>query len=1161
MNIQTEIKTVYLYRDINYETEPEGLKFRATDYFSQLVVKEQHPDKDSFCSIMSLGQENIAENDDTSMQCYTLYFNKDIDSSYCEYMKESPFETNADLPFLSIIQIHITTESLRRIEINKNEDVIGKYEADIVDILKNAVNIKEQMIYRVYRVLSGGDFAVVVRSKLPETSFKISSLLRGRMAGLRAGNTSKGISQWALYKTYTLLAFDETWMENDNKNTTVAEYDGRKVGEYVIRGCFSYGYWKAHDIEKPESDMDRLNGRYDFSIVVSEVEFRKIYKFIKQYKGNNENNKIGEEEKEGLEKQTIDLVELAQNGHISYLNIRYMVHDSDACNMIATASDRLIVQEENNNKDTLKELREENALFIQDLKKHYTNLSGKYMEILESQQNAEQYFRMLGKTISSCSVLNEQSDTRIYAVGMEELLEIVLKGMDVYLELHRKAGERDRIDIARLAVDYIRIAVHSIDNYLGYIRNNNLQSLQTPNYNIESNMGMEKILIAYSEFLKNVNEIMSRINKDKPRREFYPIVIPDLCQPDICVETLFANGYGVNYAEEKELRDRTNCNSYMMVIGSPTLSELGDLPIFTAMLFHELAHQHRYELRTVRNETIRSLVLREYANVIAASVINFATHEIGVEDERDRLKIILSDAFYEELDNNVFKNLKGAESEWDTPLVYFWNHLRKYIMDFNVFFKTRANIINRTNKFVKNLSDIANHWEGDLHVHLACLYDYLNNPQGGVGNIPYFERLEGLSLIVAGFYAIQECDIDKEHKDVRKLLEIYEQYELWQTGSLNSYEEQWKIMERNTAKGEKLNEIRQIWEAYVVFIENCIVENDIGDSNINYEMINKFKADTYKAICKKWTMQNETFNNEEVLRDYRDWTLLGRYLQIDNNKCQDVFWNRIGHSFDNIEFGYIDSVISKYREITSDIAMYSMMDLTPFQYIKIMTTILSKDDVLNWFSVDRVITVISVMECVDENEDKMNRKFKEKEKIVVDDLGKFCENMQASFGDKTIINRLKEILNKIKVKMNEATSIGCSLDISEEVKAVEKIRDAAGSQERQILVCITKIVSTLERLWNNSSYYIHDLIENEFLLDDYRRGADEIGKVMNKEFVTAPKSFYKMSKMCRDYIGKKHYKTGMIIDNDLNIACIDFMLELYYERKIRNSRWLYRGGE
>ena len=353
MNIQTEIKTVYLYRDINYETEPEGLKFRATDYFSQLVVKEQHPDKDSFCSIMSLGQENIAENDDTSMQCYTLYFNKDIDSSYCEYMKESPFESNADLPFLSIIQIHITTESLRRIEINENKDVIREYEADIVDILKNAVNIKAQMIYRVYRVLSGGDFAVVIRSKLPETSFKISSLLRGRMAGLRAGNTSKGISQWALYKTYTLLAFDETWMENDNKNTTVAEYDGRKVGEYVIRGCFSYGYWKAHDIKKTESDMDRLNGRYDFSIVVSEVEFRKIYKFIKQYKGNNENNKIGEEEKEGLEKQTIDLVELAQNGHISYLNIRYMVHDSDACNMIATASDRLIVQEENNNKPEL----------------------------------------------------------------------------------------------------------------------------------------------------------------------------------------------------------------------------------------------------------------------------------------------------------------------------------------------------------------------------------------------------------------------------------------------------------------------------------------------------------------------------------------------------------------------------------------------------------------------------------------------------------------------------------------------------------------------------------------------------------------------------------------------------------------------------------------
>ena len=40
------------------------------------------------------------------------------------------------MPFLSIIQIHITTESLRRIKQNRGVDVIKQYQNDIAGILK-----------------------------------------------------------------------------------------------------------------------------------------------------------------------------------------------------------------------------------------------------------------------------------------------------------------------------------------------------------------------------------------------------------------------------------------------------------------------------------------------------------------------------------------------------------------------------------------------------------------------------------------------------------------------------------------------------------------------------------------------------------------------------------------------------------------------------------------------------------------------------------------------------------------------------------------------------------------------------------------------------------------------------------------------------------------
>ncbi len=136
-----EIQTIHLYRDTDrdIEQEKDDKVFRATDYFDRLIAKERRL-IDTFSSIMNLGQDDIVKND-TAMQSYTLYFSEDdMEDAYVADMCLSPFKQHEldgiSMPFLSIIQIHITTESLRRIKQNRGVDVIKQYQNDIAGILK-----------------------------------------------------------------------------------------------------------------------------------------------------------------------------------------------------------------------------------------------------------------------------------------------------------------------------------------------------------------------------------------------------------------------------------------------------------------------------------------------------------------------------------------------------------------------------------------------------------------------------------------------------------------------------------------------------------------------------------------------------------------------------------------------------------------------------------------------------------------------------------------------------------------------------------------------------------------------------------------------------------------------------------------------------------------
>lgn len=388
-----EIQTIHLYRDTDkdMQLEEKDQIFRATDYFDCLVAKERKL-SDTFSSIMNLEQDDIVKND-TAMQSYTLYFSKDMEQICDADMSLSPFKQNElngnAMPFLSIIQIHITTESLRRIKLDDSVDIIMQYQKDIADVLNGFKEENQDIfIYRIYKILSAGDFAVVVRSRLPETSFKISTLIRCRMAGVRCDNGKMKAGRWALYKTYTLLAFDETLI---NSNLNEQE---QRPGKFIIRGCYSCRYWAEETIKNTykEEQVDSLNGRYDFSVQISENEFYEIYDYIKNYRRTEE---IEQDKLDEMTPVQAFLAALCQKQYLSYINIRYLIPKVDENYRRTTGSKAVVIDDSRDSKTSVRELKTQNEAYIAEIKNRYVELEMRYTEILKADQNAEQYFKML----------------------------------------------------------------------------------------------------------------------------------------------------------------------------------------------------------------------------------------------------------------------------------------------------------------------------------------------------------------------------------------------------------------------------------------------------------------------------------------------------------------------------------------------------------------------------------------------------------------------------------------------------------------------------------------------------------------------------------------------------------------------------------------------
>ena len=1112
--MQEEIRVMTLVRKAKLAQSGKILdkgmeeRFFTTDYFDLLIAKK-YPLDMPFSQWMN---EDITLTDysqETAVQRYPLYFSKYIYNKYengqNEFKRGDPFETGSAFKFLSVIQVYIAPEILKRLKDKMSVVWCASEDRAMLDLflddLYDAVECfrrsyqNQEFVYRIYYALSAGDFTIVIKSRTPELSFGISTYLRSRISE----------NKWAVYKTYTLLAMEDDIGGWEDGSIRLLEKEN--IGKFVLRGCYSWKYWAECPGSKSIDGIDRLNGRYDISAELTEQEFAMLYH---KFSGNDSDNDNAIEQVSNTVKHLTDLMD---KDHLSYVNERYLIHGMEIKLGDADVVSKLVLEDKGD-----VELYNLNQDFIRKLRQKQGIMETEYVIIYREHKSLRHYFELLKRQIDFCSVLNEQSDTRIYASGMEQLLEAVLDSLgeykDMYQEERESLSDDESSQLGGLIVEYLGKSVYSINTYMEYVRNNNLQSLQTPNYNIESDMGMEKVLIGYSEYLKEfVRFYVGKSACMSNNISFLPIVVPNICDSDITVEALFPDDKIFNLTK-KTIKG----SKKLLIINSPSMMELEDIPMAMAMLCHEIAHQFRYESREDRNKVLLQLFAVECAEVITNKILARLQTEIGEVITYPPVETILQ----QELSNTIKEILTSPKYgiDMNAPLDY----LRIALSDNLLRYFNHFSYISKLDKHAQLFIRQVNEWE----------------------NID----VSSINLI-KDLYKIIHSETSKE-------------------SALKGIEEAvGKYLDEMATKGEETLVI-------YLYMDDLLKQLAVEDQNDIDIKAQKFIVQLHKRLTDVWQERTPEYANrigEEIsANDYKMWALTGRYLGLDAELMKDteIFEKNRDRFLDvikQVKLGEKDfetplQRISTYREVTSDIFMCCVMGLSPFAYLNVIVTNMWRTDlIMNLETIERIITVILTIGISDNN-------FESKQALK--EYNTICMNVLDRMGVevKEYLPEEYEEFNRIFLEIKE--ELGKygnepSIKIDECKKKLEIFRQNMEKKykykndlyikiDKMLLVCRVLIgegEQYIDKLYIDAEY--PQVCNKEFLKQDYdtaRRVLSEFRKKMKGDVRMA--QLDRMHDKIANYL-ERLYETGKVTEGGLNREGIEFLLKMFYNYKLQHA--------
>lgn len=1224
--MEAEVRVIRLIRKTIWNKDNSGNTqktdtndYFATDYFDIMRVEGKKLSA-SFTSIMGIWPYEEMDTVDIAVHSYSLYCSKKM-VELAENKKKfgDPFEDHTKkMPFLSIIQVHITPEILaRRPKEESAEDFIDAVYLDLLatvgEYAESEKHQGETFVFRIYKMLSAGDFAVVVRSDEPETSFAISTLLRRRVTANK---------EIVLYKTYTIFTFGDEVIEREIEERSGNDGSAEKPASedrFVLRCCYSNLYWsnreKVDEYLKNEKlhfedKLYGLNGRYDFSVRVTQKQFFELFQDIKKYK-QIETQDTGSApiiaESDVFESESGDIVKymryLMDNRYLSYINERYLMAQNENSEESAANSATNVSCIETDRSETVF-LDQKIADRYHYVKKRYEEVCKLIRHVAVGSKNIGYYMDLLGKQINLYYGINGFSDTRIYAAALLEQLDVILGSIDEYIAMYDGAesagdfGEEDeKEEIRDLLEDYIRQSVCLLDHYAQHIRSRNLQSLQTPNYNLESGMSLEKMLIGYSEFIKVFMDFYPKRENGKDQCEYFPVVIPALNDKDVSVENLFAKGKMNDWKKEKKARRKRNGgrDRSCIMISVPTLMELGDVRTMAASLIHEMAHQFRYETRQERNDALLQHLIRSMMREVINALIQNIQNETGIRDWNFHCGRMLEGALIEAYMEVNYKKKKG-KLKYDFQDAPYNNFTRCFGKDFYEVLGSWGSKNEIRAVFQAFLRKLMQHYQpeysrcSDALEMLDELIEKMEKREKRENRkaLPDLKKEveKDAETIIRCAYALSfDCVCQKSDKNDNRIWND-KGFENWlkDQDTKIAFADEWeRAFKQGVTGGDSLDELQdEIYQNFANFARWVYLCCGNGEKVKPFDITKEtdFLTIAYQKMCRKW--KQKTIQDE--LRTDRDSVLsvigraLGIDLETDDNK--DIFVEKITavimqnlESLDNLA----DWRIKKYREETADMFMCNVMDLTPFGYMYQLAVGWLKDRELPNEYYSRSQNILLFQWCLEESDNGKKLSYQKYRELCVGVMKTLVKAIDITA--KSLIAKgvsLEPLDMGAPVQWDDEDGMqNIELqDRMDELKhycslAMSTCKSACIEEEYTMLKLYGIMAHMMGQLIGFGKEHLKYMEAFQEIQNDYITGIDKLkgingemcerGRKKGKE----DKIVSKLGKFCKD-MGRWQNEPYRLLGNEaekekMNTRSIEFLLDMYYENKRRIAQQV--GGE
>lgn len=916
----------------------------VTDYFDGIKVEKLKWEETRLADCMGIKQNIGTDKKGVSHQRYCLYTENEIG--------EDIFEISEEFPLMTMIQIFINPDMYQVEEFEDgNKMCLQSCIQKVEERIKSAYGQNNDVKWEVYSLLTAGDFAVIVRSKNIHDAYDISTLIRNiRVAA--------GTEEREPFFSYSISGIV--------RDPNVEEIPGAEWAKYlsaddrvIVRMEYSQiyrGFQLRAGASKENGEMlrqgYRLLGRYDYQVECTPQEFEQVYPYLSKYKFGY---KLTEKELSVSEAQENNdkiktILWLLKNKYVSQINEELLLKYTAECANSTWQSNLWKIKAWKIKAQTKwKSLYEENSKKIHKLKRNAEKLEKNIAAYYNYARNLKEYARLMVRVCRIFYEINQLRELRISVAVLIRQFEVLLNSIDQYLKYVK---DKDVYKAADNLEDNLRKGIAAIEIFTRYIRNINLQTLQTPNYDLQTNVCVEKILLAYSQFLTPF--VVENANNDGEKyfssNRLYPIVVPNTGAKDVSVWVTFKGG-----------QIDTN-NKKLMVVKSPTFMNFCEFHLLIPILFHEIAHQFRYESREDRNRCLKTYIMKSLAYNFILKILG-----IGFEYnmESDPMMKNLVEEVYQIMEKEMCSDVK-AEGDLRFFQWQMTNRLETYVekVRFN-----RNNIRDLITTYIEKTKEDTMEYTPEIVNSIDSIVKKLDDWKKIVPENEFEEKYDAL---VREFQKMVFCQskqllreitdylksTQKINQDEQVIAEIqkFERYDkkdtvedlavYWLNESTGSVLfELWNRIhsciisrEDKYALEIRLKKYHNLVETYWS-IWRCLQEKETKDNSLCCKSLSKMSSQIYSLILesldkyekdrrRELNWHTNTISTEEL-------ETLKRRTKIESQagmetRIRGVLIQYQGmleeHVYDNTEI---------YREVTSDLFMCGIMGLDFWGYLVI----------------------------------------------------------------------------------------------------------------------------------------------------------------------------------------------------------------------------------